>query len=153
MKPRVAPIILCAGVILLAGVVRDVIAYRDIRRDAVHRTDLPILSQLRVADTTPDAIITVVENDVFRPDRGQPDEEPAKEPPRVSSNSALIELRGIVGGPPWTAIASGVPERGGDVLLHVHDTIADIRVLDVSEKGVRLKQGDSVRFLRLRTGS
>src|SRR5690606_29800215 len=41
-------------------------------------------------------------------------------------------LRGTVGGPPWTALISGVPGRDGDAALHVGDSIGNVRIVGIS---------------------
>lgn len=87
----------------------------------------------------------VVEQDPFRLDRkpaavpfGTPDV-PVPPPGAIVRPFQSLALKGIVGGPPWQAILAGVPNRQGNVVARVGDTLAGVRVVRVRADGVVLK--------------
>jgi hypothetical protein len=52
-------------------------------------------------------------------------------------------LRGIIGGPPWSAILEGIPGREGSVVLRRGDTIAALRVRAVRRDTVVVEGADT----------
>jgi hypothetical protein len=55
----------------------------------------------------------------------------------------MLALRGIVGGPPWSAIVDGIPGRDASILLRQGDTIAGIVVRSIRKDTVVLKGTDT----------
>jgi hypothetical protein len=55
---------------------------------------------------------------------------------------ALV-LVGIVGGPPWTALIEGIPQRERGVLLRVGEEVGSIRLEDVQSDTARLSGFDT----------
>jgi len=75
--------------------------------------------------------------------------EPLKPPPsnvRAAPRPALV-LVGIVGGPPWTALVEGIPDRPGGVLLRVGEETAGIRLVEVRGDTARLSGVDTTWVL------
>jgi hypothetical protein len=63
--------------------------------------------------------------------------------PRIAAvptapSKPVLSLVGIVGGPPWTALLEGVPERAAGVLLRLGEQTGGIRLEEV--------RGDTARF-------
>lgn len=54
-----------------------------------------------------------------------------------------LVVRGIVGGPPWSAIIEGIPGRDGSVLLRRGDTIAALLVRAVRRDTVVVEGADT----------
>lgn len=63
---------------------------------------------------------------------------PVARPPRPN-----LVLRGIVGGPPWSAIVDGVPGRDGSTLLRRGDSVASYVIRAVGRDTVTLKGADT----------
>ena len=101
------------------------------------------------ADSIAQAVAYVVANDPFRLSR-QPATtaySPALEglappvvtrPPRPS-----LVLRGIVGGPPWSAIVDGIPGRDGSALLRGGDSVGTLVVRAVKRDTVIINGADT----------
>ena len=74
--------------------------------------------------------------------------EPVKAPePSVRPPRPPLVLVGIVGGPPWTALVEGMPDRQGGVLLRVGEEIAGIRLVVVRGDTARLSGFDTTWVL------
>lgn len=63
---------------------------------------------------------------------------PQARPPRPN-----FVLRGIVGGPPWSAIIDGIPGREGSVLLRRGDSVAAFVIRAVGRDSVIIKGADT----------
>jgi hypothetical protein len=63
---------------------------------------------------------------------------PVARPPRPN-----FVLRGIVGGPPWSAIIDGIPGREGSVLLRKGDSVAAFVIRAVGRDSVIIKGADT----------
>jgi len=81
---------------------------------------------------------------------GTPDVPPAPPPPPPPSPLATVALKGIVGGPPWRAILSGVPGRERNVVVNTGDTLGGIRIKQVRHDRIILADKDSAITLTLR---
>lgn len=96
------------------------------------------------------ALSNIIQGNVFRRDRS-----PAAE---VAQPSALaprpprphIELRGVMGGPPWQVLIDGVPGHQSSVLMRVGESVGGITVMGVKAGTVVLKGADTVWHLTLR---
>jgi hypothetical protein len=62
----------------------------------------------------------------------------APRPPRPN-----LVLRGIVGGPPWSAILDGIPGRDGSIVLRTGDSVATLVVRAVGRDTVIIKGADT----------
>jgi hypothetical protein len=100
-------------------------------------------------DSLTNAAAYVVENDPFRL---------ARRPSTVAYSPALeglaptrepkaprpkLLVRGIIGGPPWSAIIEGIPGRNGSVVLRGGDTVAALRVRAVRRDTVVIEGADT----------
>jgi hypothetical protein len=63
-------------------------------------------------------------------------------PPVVAGK---LELRGVVGGPPWIAVIAGLPGVNGAASLRVGDSVAGYSVTNISRDSVKLRRA-STRF-------
>jgi hypothetical protein len=61
-----------------------------------------------------------------------------------------IELRGLMGGPPWQVLIDGVPGHPSSVLVRVGESVGGITVIGVKAGTVLLKGADTVWHLALR---
>lgn len=64
-------------------------------------------------------------------------------PPTARPARPSFVLRGIVGGPPWSAIIDGVPGREGSVLLRTGDSVAAFVIRAVGRDSVTIKGADT----------
>jgi hypothetical protein len=101
------------------------------------------------ADSIARATDYAVANDPFRLSRRPatvayaPALEGLAPPPVVRQPRPNFVLRGIVGGPPWSAIVDGVPGREGSVLLRRGDSVAAFVVRVVGRESVIIKGADT----------
>lgn len=79
---------------------------------------------------------------------GTPDPPPVPPTPPARPFQSLT-LKGILGGPPWQAIFSGVPNHGGNVVARVGDTLTGLRVVRVRRDAVILRGRDTLLTLTL----
>jgi hypothetical protein len=81
----------------------------------------------------------------YRPELdGTPPPSPPPKPPHP-----VLALAGIVGGPPWEALLSGVPGRDGTVLVRKGDTLGDLKVRAVGRDTVVVQGADTTWKLTL----
>jgi len=74
--------------------------------------------------------------------------EPVQPPPsNVRAARPALVLVGMVGGPPWTALVEGIPDRPGGVLLRVGEEAAGIRLVEVRGDTARLSGLDTTWVL------
>jgi hypothetical protein len=64
-------------------------------------------------------------------------------PVAVRPARPALALRGIVGGPPWSAIIDGIPGRSAGTLLRLGDTAAGLLVRSIRKDTVVLKGADT----------
>lgn len=137
-----------------AGARRDFLAYERIKRAVAQDGDRSVAPAfaVTVGDTIPDAVDQIVERDIFQ-EGASPATPGASEPipPGAVSVTArpVLTLRGVVGGPPWSAIVAGVPGRQEAVLMHLDDTLAGLRVATIRRDTVVLRAKDTTWILSL----
>jgi hypothetical protein len=101
------------------------------------------------ADSIAQAVAYFVANDPFRVSRHPATVaySPALEglaPPAVARPPRPnLVLRGIVGGPPWSAILDGVPGRDGNVVVRRGDSLGTLVVRAVGRDTVIIKGADT----------
>jgi hypothetical protein len=101
------------------------------------------------ADSIAQAVAYVVANDPFRLSRHpasaaySPALEGLAPPPVARPPRPNLVLRGIVGGPPWSAILDGVPGRDGNVIMRRGDSLGTIVVRAVGRDTVIIKGADT----------
>lgn len=107
-------------------------------------------------DSLDDASVLATDANPFRWDRSAAD--PSAQaagplggtiPGAVSAPAVQISLRGILGGPPWTAVLTGVPGAPGAVVLRVGDTIAGFSIVRIRRDTVVVRGAGSVYTLTL----
>ncbi|HKW09105.1 MAG TPA: hypothetical protein VJO33_01930 [Gemmatimonadaceae bacterium] len=107
-------------------------------------------------DSLANAASSVIQNDPFRLSR-QParvayafssEGQPAPAPVRAPRPNLI--LRGIVGGPPWSAIIEGIPGRDAGALLRAGDSIATLVIKAVGRDTVIIKGADTTWRLTVR---
>ena len=110
-----------------------------------------IVSEPRRID--PDSVVRaaayIVANNPFRLSRQpatvaySPALEGLAPPPVVRPPRPALVLRGIVGGPPWSAILDGVPGRDGNVMVRRGDSLGTLVVRAVGRDTVIIKGADT----------
>lgn len=107
----------------------------------------PIVGTQPVVAMAP-RIDVVIQGNLFRPDRAPAPPEikilPRVEPPapRVESRPRLI-LRGILGGPPWTALIEGFPGRQGATVVREGDLISGFTIETIRRESVVVTRPDT----------
>lgn len=116
-------------------------------------TDIPVLATFDAA-LLGDAADRSVAGNVFRINRrpsdvqfGTPDMPVMANPQPVPYSG--IALKGVVGGPPWKAILSGVPAKPENVVVEVGDTLVGLRVQRIKSNQIVLTGKDSTFTLTL----
>ena len=100
-------------------------------------------------DSVGRAVEYVVANDPFRLSRQPatvpyaPALEGLAPPPTARPPRPTLVLRGIVGGPPWSAILDGLPGREGSALVRRGDTVGTILVRAVGRDTVIIQGADT----------
>jgi hypothetical protein len=87
-----------------------------------------------------------------RPSAVRHGQAPLPERPPAAAYRPRLQLKAIVGGPPWTAIIGGVPGQRGDVILAVGEQADSLRVRAIDRQSVSLVGPDTVWTLRLPKG-
>jgi hypothetical protein len=114
----------------------------------------PIISAAREPrridpDSIAQAISYVAVNDPFRLSRHpatvaySPALEGLAPPPVARPPRPNLVLRGVVGGPPWSAILDGVPGREGNVVVRRGDSLGTLVVRAVGRDTVIIKGADT----------
>ncbi len=111
----------------------------------------PAAAELRhiAPDSIAQAVAYVIANDPFRLSRHpatvaySPALEGLAPPAPVRPPRPNLVLRGVVGGPPWSAIIDGIPGRDGSVLLRRGDSVASLVVRAVGRDTVIIKGVDT----------
>lgn len=60
-----------------------------------------------------------------------------------------LRLKGLVGGPPWRAVLSGLPGVAGDRTVRAGERFETVRILDINAAGVSVAVDDSTWTLIL----
>ena len=116
----------------------------------------PAAARTFAADSLANGASYIVENDPFRTSRQPPSipYSPSLEGlapvPVARAPRPNFLLRGIVGGPPWSAIVEGVPGRNGAALLRKGDSLGDLVVRLVTRDTVVIKGADTTWRLTVR---
>jgi hypothetical protein len=101
------------------------------------------------ADSIAQAVAYVVANDPFRLSRHpatvaySPALEGLAPPAAARPPRPNLVLRGVVGGPPWSAILDGVPGRDGSVLVRRGDSLGTLIVRAVGRDTVTINGADT----------
>lgn len=146
-SPRLEPVgWLLVALVLAHGAARDWATWRQLTaaRPAAERRSQPL--QLAAADTIPDVVEDIGSHNVFRADRSaSADTATGAAPPAIVAQPAqpLLSLRGIVGGPPWSAIVDGVPGHQMSVVLRLADTVQGLRVSMIRRDTVVIRARDT----------
>lgn len=96
------------------------------------------------------AVSAVIAGNLFRRDRS-----PATEMAQATTISKTplqrphIELRGLMGGPPWQALIDGVPGHPSSVLMRVGESVGGITVSSIRAGSVVVRGADTVWHLTL----
>jgi hypothetical protein len=61
-----------------------------------------------------------------------------------------IELKAIVGGPPWRGVLSGIPGTAGDEVVRPGDQFADFRVAALAARSATLRWNDTTWTITLK---
>jgi hypothetical protein len=98
-----------------------------------------------------EAADSVVSSDPFRLDR-HPSAPPIDQPAiaAVTAPAFHLELSGVIGGPPWRAIVSGIPGRDVGVVVRAGDTLGGMRIRSIKRDTVVIRAADSTMTLILR---
>lgn len=100
----------------------------------------------------PDLLDAITSRALFSPDRTF---EHAFEPASVEVVAEVREvkphlvLRGLAGGPPWSALVEGIPEFPGQVILTQHDSVAGLIIARVKRDTVVIRGRDTTWTLTL----
>jgi hypothetical protein len=100
-------------------------------------------------DSISHAVAYVVANDPFRLSRRaasiaySPALEGLALPPVARPPRPNLVLRGIVGGPPWSAILDGIPGHDGSAVLRRGDSVGTVVVRAVGRDTVIIKGADT----------
>jgi hypothetical protein len=99
---------------------------------------------------------SIVANDIFRPEHlpaqivfGTPPIQPPVSTPPAGPTIHPI-LRGLIGGPPWHAILSGIPGHQGDVAVSVGDTMNALTIRAIRRDTVVVRSPDTTWTLTRR---
>ena len=145
-----------ALVILLTGVVT---AARGGAAGSTAAGPLPVLPTMTATSPTTDELIDAVgdirNGDLFRIERAPPDSAAAAAAaPAMGIRPAVLTpslvLRGLVGGPPWSAIVDGIPGSDGAVVLRVGQSSGGITLRAVRRDTIILQGRDTTWKLTVR---
>lgn len=98
---------------------------------------------------------TVIELDLFQPERAPVEDAPAGPSPsflpsaQISASRPRLQLRGLVGGPPWDALIEGVPGRDGAVLVRTGESVGGLTVRAIRRDTVFIRGSDTTWTLTL----
>jgi hypothetical protein len=127
------------------------------------RVEAPALPRMEAGRSTADSTLgvgvssaEVIGRDPFRlsnrPSRVRLGDAPEPERPIVPRYRPPLVLRGIMGGPPWTALVSGIPGERGTALLAIGDRRDSLWVRSIDATSVVLVGPDTSWVLTLSGG-
>lgn len=131
----VAAFLLAAAVAVSAKTYRLVLSIDDTapRFAPVAGVSLP------VSEALDSAVAEVRHHDLFQPSR-RPPLAPRSNPPPPSpapaSSRPQLELRGILGGPPWNAVIAGMPGTSTDLVVREGDTVNGLHIASITSRTV-----------------
>lgn len=144
-----------AGLVLWAvGLSQDLEIARELHAVEEGGASVPPVASYDfvIADTIPDAVTRIVQRNIFQPN-GAPATASANQIAAVSPTPApvrpILLLRGIVGGPPWSAVVQGVPGREGAVVMRLADTLSGLRISAIRRDTVVVRSTDTTWTLSL----
>jgi len=112
----------------------------------------PTASMMRDIDV---ASVSLVDADPFRAPRHpspveyRPELEGAPPPPPRQPKPGL-SVTGIIGGPPWSVVVEGIPERPGSTVVQQGDTLGGLKVRSVKRDTVVITGMDTTWRLIVR---
>lgn len=109
------------------------------RSDAWPTADSLIAAADAAAESDPFGTAAVAVPNVAQTGAMPPGPMPPPRPPFI--------LLGILGGPPWSAVVSGIPNTMGPVLLRMGDTVGGYSIARVSRDTLVLKNGTATHTL------
>jgi hypothetical protein len=143
---------ICAGVAGVARCRATVHALMRIRPAPVYAVDT-VMPGRPNEDSLWAAATRAVAANPFRPDRAAPIEHLSPNinvvPAGLADAHAPLALRGLSGGPPWSAIISGLPNASAEVLLRVGDTVAGFSIERIKRDTVVLRSAGRLFTLTL----
>lgn len=102
------------------------------------------------------AVQIIIDGNLFRGDRQPADEEPPSKPV-VQQGSApprppkpRLELRGIIGGPPWDAVLDGVPGRTASAVVRTGDRVGGLSIIGLKRDTLLVTGFDTTWHLTIR---
>jgi hypothetical protein len=109
---------------------------------------LPLQLAPRDSDALVDAIGTIAEGNLFRPNRSAPDTTGMPvmvngAPPPMQPPKPALRLRGILGGPPWDVLIEGVPGSEGAIVARVGQTLNGVTIHAVRRDTVIVRGMDT----------
>jgi len=112
------------------------------------RSPAPTIAQFRSKSTATPRVDVVIEGNLFRPERNPAPPEiksaPRPEPPpRAAEAKPRLQLRGILGGPPWTALIEGIPGRQGARVVREGDLISGFTIVAINKESVTVTRPDT----------
>jgi hypothetical protein len=123
------------------------------QNSALSASPLPSMSGVLMFDPgrLREAADSVASSDPFRLDR-HPSAPPVEQPAIVASAPPPLhlELSGVIGGPPWRAIVSGIPGREVGVVVRAGDTLGGIRIRNIRRDTVIIQAGESTMKFTLK---
>ncbi|MDB4913989.1 MAG: hypothetical protein JWM95_1633 [Gemmatimonadetes bacterium] len=150
-------------VLLVASVVFTgsafVVLHRRVEAHGVSGPALPgmLLSSPRASgDSLEAAMAVVARHNLFRSDRMAADVSTLSTPNMPMpmnapmSNRPRLQLRGILGGPPWDALVEGIPGHDGAVVIRVGQSLSGITVKAVRHDSAFVAGFDTTWALSLR---
>jgi len=98
------------------------------------------------------ALHVIIEGNLFRRDRGPAEAvvQQAVALPKSVVQRPRIELRGLMGGPPWEVLLDGMPGHTSSVLMRIGQSTGGITVTAVRSGTVVLTGADTIWRLTLR---
>jgi hypothetical protein len=99
-------------------------------------------------DSLDSAASHVVTHDPFRLERKPANVAFSTAPPAIvgappQGPPVRIALQGMIGGPPWRAIVSGIPGHDGTIMVSSGDTLGGVTIRHIDRGGITVRVKDS----------